>query len=98
MQPRLPQREVCNFRLAFRKIGPVELLRLPDCVGIGMNQITLQRMVLPADRNRVQVAAHAMNADKFEGYLEKYEHLEELTELFFAARRHHLNVPALPQP
>jgi hypothetical protein len=87
---------VGNFRLVFRKIGPVELLRLPDYAG--MNQITLQRMVLSADRNRVPVAAHAMNADKFEGYLEKYEHLEELTELFFAARRHHLNVPAPARP
>jgi hypothetical protein len=62
-----------------------------------MNQITPQRMVLPWDRKRAVVAANA-DADKFEGHLEKYEHLEELTELFFAAKRHHPNVPAPAQP
>ena len=54
-------------------------------------------MVLPWDRKRAVVAANA-NADEFEGHLEKYEHLEELTELFFAAKRHHPNVPAPAHP
>ncbi len=54
-------------------------------------------MVLPADRNRGPLAADAMCADEFESYLEKYEHLEELTELFFAAKRHHSNVPTHAQ-
>ncbi len=54
-----------------------------------MNQIPRPVVALPADRNRGPLAADAMCADEFESYLEKYEHLEELTELFFAAKRHH---------
>ena len=46
-------------------------------------------MALPADRNGGQVAADATRTSEFEANLEKYEHLEELTELFFAAKRHH---------
>lgn len=39
--------------------------------------------------DRVPVAPEVTNANEFESDLEKYEHLEELTELFFAAKRHH---------
>lgn len=46
-------------------------------------------MVLPADRNRVSVAVDTTSTSEFEANLEKYEHLEELTELFFGAKRHH---------
>ncbi len=54
-----------------------------------MNQIPRPVVALPADRNGGQVAADATRTSEFEANLEKYEHLEELTELFFAAKRHH---------
>jgi hypothetical protein len=62
-----------------------------------MNQITRTIMVLPADRNH-PLTEDTTNASEFEGDLEKYEHLEALTELFFAAKRHHpdLATPAHP--
>jgi hypothetical protein len=60
--------------------------------------MTRQRMVLPTERNRISVTVDATNASAFEGDLEKYEHLEELTELFFAAKRRHINTPAPAHP
>jgi hypothetical protein len=60
-----------------------------------MNQIASPGMILPIDRNRIRVAADVTNANEFEGDLEKYEHLEQLTELFFAAKRHYFN-PSAP--
>jgi hypothetical protein len=63
-----------------------------------MNVSQPEKLALLADRSRVPVAAEAINADAFAGDLEKYEHLKELTELFFAAKRHHPNVPAPAQP
>jgi hypothetical protein len=63
-----------------------------------MNVIQPEKLALLADRSRVPVAAEAINAEEFAGDLEKYEHLKELTELFFAAKRHHPNVPAPAQP
>jgi hypothetical protein len=59
-----------------------------------MNQIVLPRVVLAVDRKRIAVAYDVTNPDEFEDDLEKYEYLEELTELFFAAKRHHPNVAA----
>ena len=63
-----------------------------------MNVIQPEKLALLADRSRVPVAAEAISADEFAGDLEKYEHLEELTELFFAAKRHHPNVLAPAHP
>ncbi len=55
-------------------------------------------MVRPKDRSRVSLVADRTNTDEFEGDLEKYEHLEVLAELFFAAKRDHPNVLACAQP
>jgi hypothetical protein len=63
-----------------------------------MNVTQPEKLALLADRTRVPAAADAMNPDEFAGDLEKYEHLKELTELFFAAKRHHPNAPAPTQP
>jgi hypothetical protein len=62
-----------------------------------MNQITRPIMVLPADRN-CALAEDATNASEFEGDIEKYEHLEALTELFFAAKRHDPHLPTSARP
>ena len=58
-----------------------------------MNAILPEAIVLPASRNHRALPADPTNADEFEGDLEKYEHLEELAELFFAAKRHYPDVP-----
>ncbi len=70
--------------------------RLPQQVD--MKAIAPQRMVLPADRNRVPLAGGPTDPDEFQDDLEKYEHLEELAELFFAAKHHHPKVPVPAQP
>jgi len=62
-----------------------------------MKAILPQSPVLPADRNRVPLAADT-NTDEFEGELEKYQHLKELAELFFAAKHHHPKMPVPAQP
>jgi hypothetical protein len=48
----------------------------------------------PADRNRVPSAGDTENPDELKDELEKYEHREELAELFFTAKRHHPQVRA----
>ena len=63
-----------------------------------MKAILPQSPVLPADRNRVPLAADATNTDEFQGELEKYQHLNELAELFFAAKHHHPKMPVPAQP
>jgi hypothetical protein len=42
---------------------------------------------------RVPSAGDSANPDEWKDDLEKYEHLEELPELFFAAKRRHLQAP-----
>jgi hypothetical protein len=59
-----------------------------------MNAILPERMALPARRSCVPLAGNAANVGEVEDDLEKYEHLEQLAELFFAAKRHHSNAPA----
>jgi hypothetical protein len=54
-------------------------------------------MLRPAeDRNRLLLGWPTANPDKLEDELEKYEHMHELAELFFAAKHHHASasVPA----
>ncbi len=64
-----------------------------------MNVIQLQRLVLPADdQNRVPSAGDMANPGELKNDLEKYEHLKELAELFFAAKRRHPQAPAPVQP
>jgi hypothetical protein len=63
-----------------------------------MKAVPPQSPVLPADRNRVRLAADTTNTAEFEGDLEKYQHLKELAELFFAAKRHHPKMPVPAQP
>jgi hypothetical protein len=63
-----------------------------------MKAIPPQSPVLPADRNPVLLAADTTNTAEFEGDLEKYQHLKELAELFFAAKRHHPKMPVPAQP
>jgi hypothetical protein len=63
-----------------------------------MKAIPPQSPVLPADRNRVLLAADPTNTAEFEGDLEKYQHLKELAELFFAAKRHHPKMPVPAHP
>jgi hypothetical protein len=63
-----------------------------------MKAIPPQSAVLPADRNPVVRAADTTNTAEFEGDLEKYQHLKELAELFFAAKRHHPKTPVPTQP
>jgi hypothetical protein len=63
-----------------------------------MKAIPPQSPVLPADRNRVLLAADPTNTAEFEGDLEKYQHLKELAELFFAAKRHYPKTPVPAQP
>ena len=46
-----------------------------------------EKLVPPADRNRVPSAGDTANPDKLKDDLEKYEHLQELAERFFAAKR-----------
>jgi len=50
-------------------------------------------MALPASRTRALLAVSKANAGEVADALEKYEHLQELAELFFAAKRHYLDVP-----
>ena len=46
-------------------------------------------MLLPAeDRSRLLLARQTANPNKLEDHLEKYEHMHELAELFFAKRHH----------
>jgi hypothetical protein len=64
-----------------------------------MNVIQLQRLVLPADdENRVPSTGDMANPGELKNDLEKYEHLKELAELFFAAKRRHPQPPAPAQP
>jgi hypothetical protein len=63
-----------------------------------MNQIVLPRVILPVDRKRYPATYDMTNVDQFNDGLEKYEHLEELIELFFAAKRRHPNLPAPALP
>jgi hypothetical protein len=63
-----------------------------------MKAIPPQSPVLPAHRNPVLLAADTTNTAEFEGDLEKYQHLKELAELFFAAKRHHPKMPVPAQP
>jgi len=63
-----------------------------------MKAIAPQRMVLPADRNRVLLAGDLAKPDEFEDELEKYQHLKELAKLFFAARHHRPKVPVPGKP
>jgi hypothetical protein len=64
-----------------------------------MNIIQPERLVLPADvENRVPSAGDMANPGELKNDLEKYEHLKELAELFFAAKRRHIQAPAPTQP
>jgi glycosyltransferase involved in cell wall biosynthesis len=47
---------------------------------------------------RVLSAGDTANPDELKNDLEKYEHLEELAERFFAAKRRHPQAPPPPQP
>jgi hypothetical protein len=62
-----------------------------------MKAIPPQSPVPSADGNRVLLAADTKSTAEFEGELEKYQHLKELAELFFAAKRHHPKMPVPPQ-
>jgi hypothetical protein len=64
----------------------------------GMKPIPPESSVLPAHRNRVLLAGDPANPDRLEDELDKYQHLKELANLFFAAKRHHLNVRTAAQP
>ena len=61
-----------------------------------MNAILPQRIDLPASRSRVLLAGDEANPGEVEDDLEKYEHLEALAELFFIAKRHHVDLPGPP--
>ena len=62
-----------------------------------MNAILPQRIALPPSRSHVLLAGDEANPGEVEDGLEKYEHLEALAELFFAAKRHHADVPGQPR-
>jgi hypothetical protein len=51
------------------------------------------KLAPPADRNRVPSAGDRANPDELKDELEKYEHLKELAERLFAAKRRHPQVP-----
>jgi hypothetical protein len=64
-----------------------------------MNVIQPQRLVLPANvENRVPSAGDIANPGELKNDLEKYEHLKELAELFFAAKRRHPQASPPAQP
>jgi hypothetical protein len=64
-----------------------------------MNVIQPQRLILPANiENRVPSAGDIANPGELKNDLEKYEHLKELAELFFAAKRRHPQAPPPAQP
>jgi hypothetical protein len=64
-----------------------------------MNVIQPKRLLLPADvENRVPSAGDIANPGELKNDLEKYEHLKELAELFFAAKRRHPQAPPPAQP
>jgi hypothetical protein len=64
-----------------------------------MNVIQPERLVLPADvENRFPSAGDIANPGELKNDLEKYEHLKELAELFFAAKRRHPQAPPPAQP
>jgi hypothetical protein len=64
-----------------------------------MNVIQPERLILPADvENRVLSAGDIANPGELKNDLEKYEHLKELAELFFAAKRRHPQAPPPAQP
>ena len=49
------------------------------------------------DRNRVPSAGETANPDELKDDLEKYDDLEELAELFFAAKLRRSQAPQPPQ-
>jgi len=64
-----------------------------------MNVIQSDQLVLPADGgSRVASAGDSANPGEFKTDLEKYEHLKELAQLFFAAKRRHPQSPPPAQP
>jgi hypothetical protein len=64
-----------------------------------MNVIQPQRLVLAANvENRVPSAGDIANPGELKNDLEKYEHLKELAELFFAAKRRHPQASPPAQP
>jgi hypothetical protein len=62
-----------------------------------MNAILPQRIAIPSSRSRVLVGGDEANPGEVKDDLEKYEHLEALAELFFATKRHHVDVPGPPR-
>src|SRR6266550_1159398 len=66
---------------------------------VGMNVVQPERLVLPADdENPVPSVGDTANPGELKNDLEKYEHLKELAELFFATKRRHPQAPAPAKP
>jgi hypothetical protein len=62
-----------------------------------MNVVQPERSVLRADDENPS-SGDTTNPGELKNDLEKYEHLKELAELFFAAKRRHIQAPAPAQP
>jgi len=75
--------------LGFRKICAAELF---SAAQVSRHERNQEKSVPSTDRNRVPLAGDTANQGELKDGLEKYEHLEELAERFFAAKRRH------PQP
>jgi hypothetical protein len=52
-----------------------------------MNVNRLEKLVSPDDRARASSAGDTADPDELKDDLEKYQHLQELAERFFAAER-----------
>jgi hypothetical protein len=63
-----------------------------------MNANQPEKLAPPVDRNHAPSAGDTANPDELKDDLEKHEHLEELVERFFAAKRRHPRAPQSPQP
>jgi hypothetical protein len=58
-----------------------------------MNANQPEKLLPPADRNRVPSAGDTANPDELKDDLEKYEHLKGLAERFFRAKPRHPRAP-----
>jgi hypothetical protein len=57
--------------------------------GVGMKPSLREKLVPLVDRNRAPSVGDTANSDELKDHLEKYDHVQELAERFFAAKRRH---------
>jgi hypothetical protein len=66
--------------------------------GAGMKPSQREKLVPLVDRNRAPSVGDTANSDELKDDLEKCEHVQELAERFFAAKRRNPQAPQFPQP